>query len=146
METNSEQGIVKEPLILRCLKAAASVDWKALALVLATLAGFGGAIWNRVDAIIDKAFASRTQQGVYELLAQRMDELVVRMDVLEGVKASPPIKVEALPTPTIPTARIAAKAASIRHRTRHMPSFATILEHAQSDRMPVLLESAPTNQ
>ena len=77
----------KDPLILRCIKALANVDWKAMAIVLAALAGFGGAIWNKVDALFEKALQLRTQRGVYEVLAEKLDAVAER---LEKIELAPP--------------------------------------------------------
>ena len=73
----------KDPLILRCLKAAARIDWKAMAIVAAALAGLGGAIWNRIDSVIDRAMSDRTQQGVYEVLAEKLDGVAARLAAIE---------------------------------------------------------------
>jgi len=80
METENPQ---KDPLVLRCIKELASVDWKSMLLVLAALAGFGGAVWNRVDSVIEKAFQVRMQKGLYEVLGQKLDDVSLRLSVLE---------------------------------------------------------------
>jgi len=125
----------KEPLILRCLKAAAGVDWKAMAIVLAALAGFGGAIWNKVDAIVDRALAARTQQGVYEILVQRLDEMGQRLDALEAGPTlrnlrQAPAKVE------VRVDSAAAKAATL-------PSFEAIQQQAVLGQIPMLINAVP---
>ena len=45
----------------RCLKLMARIDWRGLAIVIAALAGIGGAIWNKLDSIVERTLAARTQ-------------------------------------------------------------------------------------
>jgi hypothetical protein len=160
-DTEPTKDNPKDPLILRCIKALAAVDWKALALVLAALAGFGGAIWNRVDAIIEKAMASRTQQGVYELLAGRLDEVALRLDKLEKAHAieapavGPPTPSPALRPPVAPEEHGAlapvvgetAVAVDVSEfKAARLPSFQQVQQAAVDDTMPAMLEAhgAPT--
>jgi hypothetical protein len=140
----------KEPLILRCLKAMAGIDWKALALVLAAIGGFGGAIWNKIDSIIDRALAARTQQGVYEALAQRMDEMSVRVNALEVAHApKPPLpariptKAEPPPPEVSPATAEAAPAPPVQFKSARLPSFQAIQQRALANDLPVALDAAP---
>jgi len=116
----------KEPLILRCLKTMAAIDWKALALVLAALAGFGGAIWNKVDALIEHALAARTQQGSYEVLAAHIEELDSRLDALEAIKSVGP-------APTRMSAPVTTAKATERVKRRRLPAFSAILDQARTE-------------
>jgi hypothetical protein len=148
----------QDPLILRCLKAAAGIDWKALALVLAALGGLGGAIWNRVDAFVEKAIAARTQQGVYEVLAQRMEEMSTRLEVLETlhtVKApvplpKPPVR-GATPEPVEETAVPATAVDAVRFRSMQfkksqLPSFQFLQKRAVDDDLAPVLQAAPASE
>lgn len=149
----------KDPLILRCLKAAARVDWRAMLLVLAAIGGFGGAIWNRVDAVLEKAIQGRTQQGVYELLATRMDELSARLEKIELAHAieSPatpkrldkpapapmPVEHGSLPSPVVSEAMAATvMVTEPEYKAANLPSFDQIQQSAKQDRMPELLETS----
>lgn len=134
----------KEPTILRCIKALAGVDWKAMAIVVAALAGLGGAIWNRVDALAEKVLASRTQQGVYELLAQRLDTVDQRLGAVEKALEGKP------PTPAlnpehgrllVPQTKAAALPMPAPTKAALLPPFETIQQSAREDRMPELLDA-----
>jgi hypothetical protein len=78
-----------EPLVLRCIKALGAIDWKSLGFALAVIGGIGGAAWNRVDATIEKALQARTQKGVYELLARRMEDVSLRLAAIEAAHGLP---------------------------------------------------------
>ena len=150
----------KESLAERCLKLAAAVDWRGFTIVLAALAGIGGAIWNKVDAMVEKALAARTQQGVYELLAEKLDDVSARLATLE---ASHTIEVKGKPGKEVPGSKsgkatpkhapdvaMATVIAVDAHATTPMaveptfkaarlPSFQTIQQHAQTDELPSLM-------
>lgn len=167
LKSDFESGsgdLVKDPLILRCLKVMAGIDWKALAIVLAALAGLGGAIWNRVDATIEKALAAKTQQGVYELLATKLDDVASRLDKLEKahvVVPVPPVLVPKQPSPIkpqppvlpspveqgslIPTSETMAATVVVvepMFQAIRLPSFEQVQQAAVSDRMLELTEAA----
>jgi len=156
----------QDPLILRCLKAAAGIDWKALALVLAALGGLGGAIWNRVDSWVEKALAARTQQGVYEVLAQRMDEISARLEALEAthtIKGVAPThtSTKAEPTVTQVATTVPVKATPVlnalekrvlllapeamQFKRARLPSFQILQQRAVDDVAPVL-QAAPASE
>ena len=144
----------QDPLILRCLKAAAGIDWKALALVLAALGGLGGAIWNRVDSWVEKALAARTQQGVYEVLAQRMEEMSTRLEALETAHAIKlPVKPtrDALPERTEKEVVPALAADAIHFRPMQfkkaqLPSFQILQKRAVADDLAPVLQSSPASE
>lgn len=147
---SERQDNPKEPLILRCLKAMAGIDWKALALVLAAIGGFGGAIWNKIDSIIDRALAARTQQGVYEALAQRLDEVSTRLNALERVHApkppvpaSVPMKAEPPPPEVSPATVETDSVPHVQFKAARLPSFQAIQQRALANEMPVALDAAP---
>jgi hypothetical protein len=81
----------------RCLKLMARVDWRGLAIVLGVLTGIVGAVWNKLDAALEKTLASRTQQGVYEVLATKLDDVALRLTALEAAHAT-----KGTPTPAAP--------------------------------------------
>ena len=148
----------------RCLKLMARVDWRGLAIVLAALAGIGGAIWNKLDAAIEKALAARTQQGVYEVLANKLDDVALR---LAAIEASHAIDGKALPQPKPPTlmqpvrgsetgkapapplpaaAMIVVDADGVPDTTfgaAKLPSFQTIQKRAEQDALPKLVGRDP---
>lgn len=146
----------------RCLKLMARVDWRGLALVLAALAGIGGAIWNRLDSIVERALAARTQQGVYEVLATKIDDISLRLASLEATHVPTP----AVPAPTpaapdepVPGSKSGRVPSSMRppdaavvmidavpevtYKAARLPSFQTIQRRAQDDDLPIA-EAAPS--
>jgi len=70
---------------VRLLKLLAAVDWKSMLLVLTLLGSIGGTTCNFIFDRINSRRGSRVQEGVYERLAERMDELFERMDAIEAV-------------------------------------------------------------
>ena len=144
----------------RCLKLMARVDWRGLAFVLAALAGIGGAIWNKLDSIVERTLAARTLQGVYEVLADKLDDVSARLASLEtahGIQPKPPAAPDQ-PSPGSETGRVApmfepdaAMAAIVVNAdsvpdtvappagAAQLPSFQTIQKHAQNDELPRLL-------
>lgn len=145
----------------RCLKLMARVDWRGLAIVLAAVAGIVGAVWNKLDAVVEKALAARTQQGVYEVLADKLDDLSARLVALEGMHAA---KGEA-PRPATPrspdkpipgsetgqapkpvdaaTVAVAEPSIDKAFTSAQLPSFQTIQKHAVADELPLLLRRDP---
>lgn len=143
----------------RCLKLMARVDWRGLALVLAALAGIGGAVWNKLDAMVDKALTARTQQGVYEVLATKLDDMSVRLAALEAAHVAKPEP----PTPTVPNKPIpgsesgrapapkppdavtvtANAVPEVAYKSARLPSFQAIQRHAQDNALQLLKEDPP---
>jgi len=76
--------------LLKALSILAKIDWRSAALVLAALGGVFGAVCNRVDQYADKLLTTQTQKGAYEVLAARVDEILIRLDVIEGKPAPEP--------------------------------------------------------
>lgn len=135
----------KDPLILRCIKALGGVDWKAMMIVIAALAGFGGAIWNKVDSIVEKALMARTQQGVYDLLAQRMDNVDQRLIAVEEALTGKSANHEqgARPAPQNTTLAVVPDrdGAGMAVKAIPFPTFEQIQQSAKVDRMPELLDA-----
>jgi len=152
-----------DPLLVRCLKLLARTDWKGVALTLAALGGIGGAIWNKVDSVVDKALASKTQQGVYVVLASKLDDISVRLTALEAAHAgfgkipmpmgpSKPVTPDnpvpgsesGQATPAEPaTATVAAVdvdgVPDDLFQAVGLPTFQAIQQHAQSNELPKLI-------
>jgi len=143
----------------RCLKLAARVDWRGLALVLAALAGIGGAVWNKLDSIVEKTLTARTQQGVYEVLASKLDDMSARIESLEtshGIKPKPPAAPDKsgpdnetgrAPTPISDAAMAAVVTvdaggpiapAEPTFNAAQLPSFRAIQQKAKDNELPLL--------
>jgi len=75
-----EDSAKREPLVLRILKLLVSVDWKSMLLLISFVGGVGGAVWNKVEGLINEKRTERVQEGTYEALAQRIDELYARCE------------------------------------------------------------------
>jgi len=73
----------KEALPIRILQLLARIDWKAILLILTASTGAIGAAWNKAEEWINEARSERVQQGTYELLAGRIDELYERVGACE---------------------------------------------------------------
>ena len=131
----------KEPLILRCIRACAGVDWKAMAIVLAALGGFGGAVWNKIDSIVEKTMVARTQQGVYDLLAQRMDNMDKRLGEIETVLVKKTASTELGSKEAQQVKAVAVMTESAGTKAPPMPTFEQVKQSALSDRMPELLDA-----
>lgn len=148
----------------RCLKLMARVDWRGLAIVIAAVAGIVGAVWNKLDAAIEKALAARTQQGVYEVLANKLDDVALRLTALEAAhvpdgkvvpQPMPPKPVKPIPgsesgrapTPPAPAAAmVMVDADGVPDTTfgaAKLPSFQTIQQRAKEDTLPKLLGRDP---
>jgi hypothetical protein len=142
----------------RCLKLMARVDWRGLAIVLAAVAGIGGAIWNKLDAAIEKALAARTQQGIYEVLANKLDDVALRLTALEAAHVTkgtiappkpPSAPMQPIPgsetgrAPLAPTeAMVMVDVDGVPDTTfgaAKLPSFQTIQKRAETDSLPKLL-------
>jgi hypothetical protein len=143
----------------RCLKLMARVDWRGLAIVIAAVAGIVGAVWNKLDAAVDKALAARTQQGVYEVLAAKLDDVALRLTTLEakhlaegktGAPVKPPATPRDKPVPGSESGRApepppsdAMTMAVPMFSAAQLPSFATIQKRAQDDELPRLMQRDP---
>ena len=151
MHNEQQAPIEKIPLILRILQAVAKIDWKALALVIAALGGATGAIWNKVDSMLEKAITLRTQQGVYETLAKKLGEIDIRLASLEkahepkipGKKAKP---MEAPKASDAPAAiMLMGISPAEKFEAAKLPSFKMIQKKAESKENPIILNATPGN-
>jgi hypothetical protein len=141
----------KTPLILRILQTVAKIDWKALALVIAALGGATGAIWNKVDSMLDKALTLRMQQGVYETLAKKLGEIDIRLASLEKAHEpkSPGKRIKHVEAPKASDAPAAIMLMDIspaeKFEAARLPSFKMIQKKAESKENQIILNATPGN-
>ena len=103
----------EESEVVEVMKLATKIDWKGMALILTALMGAGGAIWNKVELYIQNYQQRQTQQqvqttdaaagGAYEAIATRLDELFLKVEVLE---AKMNVKVDYVPVETVPESTV----------------------------------------
>lgn len=89
----------KEGMLLRALKLVAKTDWKSMVVLLTMFGGGAGYVVDWFDDIR----TDRTQEGAYDLLATRLEELAVRVEACEADKLPAP-----MPKPA-PVPKVAVK-------------------------------------
>lgn len=122
----------EESEVVEALKAATKVDWKGIALIITALTGALGFAWNKVELYVQQYQQQKTQQqvtntdaaagGAYEAIATRLDELFLKVEVLErqlNVKVDY-VPLEAVPDPEPPRS-LGAAAGFAEPMTREEP-------------------------
>jgi hypothetical protein len=58
-------------------------DWKGIAALITALIAAAGFVWNKVEASIDRWTANEVQKVSYDTLAETVNDLTIRLQVLE---------------------------------------------------------------